>query len=351
MIRYNEIDANAAQWMRNLAAAGEIPPGEVDERPIQKITGSELAELRQFHTFAGIGGWPLALRLAGWPEDREVWTGSCPCQPFSAAGKGGGVSDPRHLWPDFFRLIAECRPGTIFGEQVAGKAGLGWLDGVFADLEGEGYTCGAVVMGAHSVGAPHIRQRIYWVADRWLAKDAPSDGRRGRRDGDTTGDDGQVQAAGLRAAGGLADNDEPGREERGAERERGSEERSRTRPTDNGDSATRGLADDDDERLQDGRQGRAEQNRGPVTPWSDYRIVPCTDGKARRTGARVFPLAHGLPRGVGSGGSWRKGLARSASRARIGMLKGSGNAIVPELAAEFVMAYREAKIRDLEARP
>ncbi len=93
-----------------------------------------------------------------------MWTGSCPCQPFSAAGKGGGVANERYLWPDFFRLISECRPAIVFGEQVASAAGLGRLDLVQAALEGAGYACGAADLCAASLGAPHIRQRLYWVA-------------------------------------------------------------------------------------------------------------------------------------------------------------------------------------------
>src|SRR3990167_9206949 len=178
-IYYNEFDTNAAQWLRNLGAANLITPGEVDERSIKEIRGTDLAGVRQFHAFAGIGGWPLALKLAGWPEAREVWTGSCPCQPFSSAGKGKGKEDERDLWGEFFRLIKERRPRTVFGEQVAYAAVIGkvgkratpptdpvWLDRVQTNMEGEGYTVGAAVLGAHSVGAPHIRQRLYWVADR-----------------------------------------------------------------------------------------------------------------------------------------------------------------------------------------
>ena len=113
------------------------------------------------HFFAGIGVWSYALRLAGWPDNRPVWTGSCPCQPFSSAGKGAGFTDERHLWPEFFRLIRECRPATVFGEQVASKDGLAWLDLVQNSLESAGYACGALDTCAAGVGAPHIRQRLY----------------------------------------------------------------------------------------------------------------------------------------------------------------------------------------------
>ena len=169
---YNEHDRNAAAWLRELIADGLIPDGVVDERSIVDVRPSDLAGFTQCHWFAGIGGWPLALQLAGWPADRPVWTGSCPCQPFSTAGKQKGQADERHLWPHFARLIRECRPPVVFGEQVASAVGHGWLDGVCSDLEAAGYACGAVVLGAHSVGAPHIRQRLYWVADaeRWPAK-------------------------------------------------------------------------------------------------------------------------------------------------------------------------------------
>ena len=119
----------------------------------------------QCHFFAGIGIWSYALRLAGWPDDREVWTGSCPCQPFSAAGKGEAFDDERHLWPEFFRLIEARRPVVCFGEQVASIDGLAWLDLVQSDLDHAGYTCGAVDLCAAGFGAPHRRQRLYWVAD------------------------------------------------------------------------------------------------------------------------------------------------------------------------------------------
>lgn len=161
---YNEIDPYAAQWLRNLISAGHIAPGVVDERSIEDIFPDELAGYTQCHFFAGIGVWSRALRLAGWPDDRPVWTGSCPCQPFSAAGKGMGTDDERHLWPAFHWLISQCRPPVVFGEQVASKDGLAWLDLVQTDLEGSGYASGAADLCAAGVGAPHIRQRLYWVA-------------------------------------------------------------------------------------------------------------------------------------------------------------------------------------------
>jgi len=161
---YNEIEPYAAEWLRNLIKAGHIPHGEVDTRSIIDVAPDDIRGFTQCHFFAGIGGWGLALRLAGWPDDRPIWTGSCPCQPFSVAGKGAGVDDPRHLWPHFHRLITAVRPPVVMGEQVAGQAGYGWLDGVRADLARENYASRGVDIPACSVDAPHIRQRLYWVA-------------------------------------------------------------------------------------------------------------------------------------------------------------------------------------------
>jgi len=141
---YNEHDPFAAEWLRELIKAGHIAPGVVDERSIEDVAPNYLDGFLQCHFFAGIGGWSLALRRAGWPDDRPIWTGSCPCQPFSAAGKGLGFADERHLWPAWFHLISECRPAAIFGEQVASKATGPWFDLVQADLEAMGYAFGCV---------------------------------------------------------------------------------------------------------------------------------------------------------------------------------------------------------------
>src|SRR5579859_1822291 len=115
---YNEHDPQKAAWLRELIRHNVIAPGEVDERSITEIRAEDLRGFRQCHFFAGIGVWSYALRLAGWPDDRPVWTGSCPCPSFSAAGKGKGLADPRHLWPYWSPLIIECQPPTVFGEQV-----------------------------------------------------------------------------------------------------------------------------------------------------------------------------------------------------------------------------------------
>lgn len=112
---YNEIDPFAANWLRNLSDAGLIAKGVVDERSIVDVTPADLVGFTQCHFFAGIGGWSYALRLAGWPDEREVWTGSCPCQPFSTAG----ARETRFALDRFFSssslaLISEWGTDTSF---------------------------------------------------------------------------------------------------------------------------------------------------------------------------------------------------------------------------------------------
>lgn len=202
---YNDIDPKCCAWTQELINAGLIPPGDVVCKSILDIKPHELEKYTQCHFFCGINGWSHALRLAGWPDDRPVWTGSPPCQPFSCAGKQAGASDDRNLWTPFVRLVRECRPECIFGEQVEAAIRVGWLDRVFADLEEMSYATGSVILGAHSAGAPHIRQRIYWCAVRMadcgsggrFRQDAAKSGGDGTHDGilGGNGDDGRLADA------------------------------------------------------------------------------------------------------------------------------------------------------------
>lgn len=167
-VYYNEYDAETAAWLQELVRRGLLPDGEVDTRSICEVSPDDLKGFTQCHFFAGIGGWALALRMAGIPESVPIWTGSCPCQPFSVASgqRGKGLNDERHLWPVFNELISERKPAIIVGEQVETAVKWGWLDTVYRDLEAQDYAIGAAVLSAECVGAPHIRKRLYWGAKR-----------------------------------------------------------------------------------------------------------------------------------------------------------------------------------------
>lgn len=290
---YNEIDPYAAQWLRNLIDAGHIAAGDVDERSILDVSPDDLAGYTQCHFFAGIGVWSYALRSAGWPDERPVWTGSCPCQPFSVAGVGSGFDDDRHLWPYWFHLIEQRRPGVVFGEQVEAAIKHGWLDLVQADMEGIGHAFVAVGFPAAGVGAPHIRQRLYFVAD-----DARLEGRLGMPERGAqlvAGPGGVVGELAIPNCAGLL------------KRER------HDSPAGYGHPTTATSGDD-----------RSEQP-GPVNGfWGTADWLKCRDGKWRPVEPGTFPLAHGAP-------------------ARVGRLRAYGNAIVAEAAAQFIAAYMECR--------
>lgn len=370
-VLYNEIDHGAAAALQAVMEDGLIPAGRLDTRSIKDFTAHDFEGVHQFHTFAGAGGWAYAARLAGWPDWLPIWSGSCPCQPFSQAGKGGGVDDERHLWPDFFRVICAARPPVVVGEQVAGKAGLAWFDGVRADLAAAGYACRVVDVPAASVDAPHIRQRLYWIAIRSdLLADAESiDGWRGpERQGDgeepAQGDGGYghgsvaygngarshaasqpgvrggEEGAGARhgeperrdAPGGvLGHSIEPGLEghARHDDGARGRTQPGRsTAPADGGN----GALDDrggvgirqQDEALCPGREPSHAANAAARNGsfYSDYEWIICHDGKSRRAQSGIRLLVDGV-------------------RGRVHQWRIAGNSIVIPLAVEVLAALLE----------
>jgi DNA (cytosine-5)-methyltransferase 1 len=318
---YNENDPYAATWLRELIADGLIAQGDVDERSIMDVTAEDVQGYRQCHWFAGIGGWSLALRLAGVPDNAPVWTGSCPCQPLSCAGSKRGHTDERHLWPEFYHLIEECRPAVCFGEQVASGLGPQWLAGVRADLEATGYAVAAADLCAASVGAPHIRQRLYWVAYARYGAGSPKlaeqlYGSGGAGQSSATGGMGNALPHGPQARRCEGDDALP---VGGAGAAIGVAESLR---------AERGPIREGHEH--DGHDLRRPQALGGFGAcgegfWSGSRWHLCRDAKSRRVPLEpsLFPLAPGLP-------------------GRVGILRGAGNAIVPQVAATFVRAAMEA---------
>ena len=280
---YNDSNPHAAAWLANLIADGLLPSGDVDDRPIQSVRVGDLRGYRHCHFFAGIGCWPLAGAMVGWPADRELWTGSCPCQPFSTAGLGAGDADERHLWPDFARLIRAARPAVVMGEQIAGAPGRAWVDGVLADLDGAGYAGRAVDIPACAVNAPIQRQRLYWIAEDVAGA------YRGRRAAD-----GRQQA--VADASGAA-----------------------------------------------GQAGRLSERHGADhrsiaswwrDPWRGAAWFACPDGTERRARPGLRLLVDGV-----AGRMAVPGTERTISRLKA--WQGIGNAIVPQLAAEVMAAYLE----------
>lgn len=323
---YNEIDPFAAQWLRNLIDAGHIAHGIVDTRSIEDVTPKDIDGFKQCHFFAGIGGWAYALRLAGWPDDRPVWTGSCPCQSFSQAGKGRGFADERHLWPAWFHLIQQCRPAIIFGEQVDSAIRHGWLDLVQDDLAGIDYTIDAIVLPAASVGAPHIRHRLwfagepnsaglqqrigtaeamgYWdTADSTGGIDDMANANSTRCGSWWTGetsnglDTTRVESTGFCAAGDMGESESPGSQGPRREQKQETPKQSRRQP------------------------GLSSHSRNF---WEKFDLVECVDGKKRPVEPGAFPLVDGVP-------------------GRVGRLRAYGNAIVPQVAAEIIKVYMEKK--------
>ena len=161
---YNEFDPSAAAMLRQLIEDNVIAPGVVDTRSIRDVSTNDLLGFTQCHFFAGGGLWSVAARLAGWPDDRPLWTGSCPCQPHStaAADRRLKFDDPRDLWPCWNDLIGECEPDVVFGEQVDDNPA--WIDRMVTDLEAAAYAIGTLDLPTCAVDAPTIRMRTFFVA-------------------------------------------------------------------------------------------------------------------------------------------------------------------------------------------
>lgn len=373
---YNDNDPHAVAWLKALMAEGLISAGDIDDRPIQEVRVEDLRGYTRIHLFAGIGGWERALNLAGW-GDSPILTASLPCQPFSAAGKQKSIRDDRHLWPIVRELIEGLNPPFVIGEQVASAEVVGtqqetaflesvqsgdyaranklakrlaqsksfhywprWVDGIQADLEKAGYAFRFVVLGAHSLGAPHIRQRLWWMADTESQHDGAGESRPA----------GRGKLTDSSACSGLADHH--------GERCNGESVCLQPRKARQDDPEITGRSDDS--RLADtSSNGSATRVSGQETGherdseepdhgcdrfhfWADSIWWPCRDGKYRRVPARwvepagkweiessLFPLDDGLP-------------------GRVGLLRGAGNAVVPQVAAAFIKMNITIMKRDKE---
>jgi len=363
---YNDNDPKVCAWLRELIAAGELPAGTVDERSILEIEPTDLAWYDQCHFFAGIGGWPLALRWAGLEGRAGIWSGSCPCQPLSCAGKRQGHTDERHLWPTFYRLIAECRPATVFGEQVASADGREWFAGVRLDLEGLGYACGGADLCAAGVGAPHRRQRLFWVADvqREGLEGHAGDERDGREPG-RNGAQATGHVAACGATGRVADAEYA---ERRTKHDKHGQAQGRDGLGGGGDVGGLGDAkcsgrhdwrrvhrrrDEEGRRIEATERGQLRdevERAGAPCDWSRFDILPCRDGKARRVESQPQQMVDGVSAHLDAlrhAGLSEDQIGAAVSTfpltehaiGRMMLLRGMGNAIVPPLAAAFIRAW------------
>ena len=364
---YNDNNPEIAEWLRELIRDGHLPEGCVDQRSISEVTGAELAEFTQCHFFAGIGGWPYALRLAGWPEDRPVWTGSCPCQPFSQAGKRLGERDSRHVWPEFRRLIGERRPPVCFGEQVASADGRVWLAGVRLDLENLAYAVGGADLCAAGVTAPQLRQRLYWVGE------SDSHGRTAR--GEAAAPAGYGSAA-LATSGPnpprLANNNDTGRQEQRRTEPDAPEHAAVERACQGFNGLSDALRLQTDEQRQEHGRPCQQQGRAVDARREALRPPQGAPGANHPDGHRA--LSHGLVNADGRHQHWWSGpievgwncveaeITRGSRKhcaqwrlkpglslladgipGRVAQIGGFGNAIVPQVAAEFIGAWLDCQ--------
>ena len=153
--------------------------------------------------------------FSGWRGRVDILTGGFPCQPFSIAGQRKGSDDNRYLWPEMLRAVREIQPGWIVGENVGGILSMVQpgqevevaneqslfgednrkrvvlrqeyvIETICQDLECEGYSVQPVLIPACAVGAPHRRDRVWFIAKRNTSSDTDGqrrDGRGGDRKG------------------------------------------------------------------------------------------------------------------------------------------------------------------------
>jgi DNA (cytosine-5)-methyltransferase 1 len=245
----------------------------------------------------------------------DIITGGYPCQPFSVAGRKKGEQDPRHVWPEMFRLIKELRPTWVIGENVGGHIKLG-LDSVLENLESEGYSARTFSISASSIGANHQRERVWIVANSGRSVGGKQSPRNSKSIGcwsfetpEWSTDTDQI-ARSSEGAEIMADSDKMQRQ---LLRGQQSEQREETfEGTSNGSGTSNDFSDSDSSRLE-------EQWRSFTTK-EENQASQC--GRWWDIEPDVGRVAHGVPK-------------------RVDRLKCLGNSVVPQIPFVIGLAIKE----------
>jgi DNA (cytosine-5)-methyltransferase 1 len=146
----------------------------------QRILAKHFPEATRYDDVRRVHGWDHcgkigimdAIACGNCLSPVDIITGGFPCQPFSCSGKRSGKADSRFLWPEMLRVIQECRPSFVVGENVGGLVdnwGGSVLDEIYASLESSGYeVLPPLIVPACAFGAPHRRDRVWILAHSLL---------------------------------------------------------------------------------------------------------------------------------------------------------------------------------------
>ena len=254
----------------------------------------------------------------------DIITGGYPCQPFSVAGSQKGEQDPRHVWPEMFRLIQELRPAFVIGENVSGHIKLG-LDTVLENLESEGYNARTFSISAASVGANHKRERVWTLA--------------------------YSNDKGIRARFGRSNYDYEKKGRVWSFDRRGSESDDEWSNSSTTETEALDVADTQSEgRRKPGHSNKEKRNTesSATQSQSSSSDVADTNGKRRRlweTGSKDAKDVGQSPRGEETLGWWDVepdvGRVAHGVSQRVDRLKGLGNAVVPQIPFLIGLAIRE----------
>ena len=342
-------------------------------------------KLNHLDLFSGIGGFSLGLEATGgfetkafcdieeyprqvlqkhWPHVKQykdikelnyerlkadgidsidIITGGYPCQPFSVAGLKKGEEDPRHLWPEYFRLIKECRPTWVIGENVPGHIKLG-LDTVIKDLESEDYSVRPFSISAASVGANHQRERIWIVAysernynfneEQRVNGEEKKISREHREDNSTTGQSSRTSTARTQSDSHVVNSDSI----RSLQHTETTKETSR-RGTETSSMSTSDVANTNEWKnntRNESKPREEEQFKFSPNSSSERGVVANTNGEGSQRYGSEYELRKSQEERKTSWSRWwdiepNVGRVAHGIPKRVDRLKGIGNSLIPQI--------------------